>query len=545
MHIQRSILALAYLQFRIIVNWIRRSLRSIVVWVLALGALVVFLSTQVFAGSSGGSNGPSGGGDISSIYFEAGAVLIFLGTLLFAVWKGTGPPPRITQAEVIMILGSPIRTRIQFGWLIFRDMAALLGFITAFTLFSLVSSLVQAMTAGDTSLEEVFSSPAVTIWLIILIGGVTRFAVWVATEQVVARDPEGGHQLRAGIRTGMITLALIIAAWLIVPVLRASESGFRERADMFVYRVLDLAAWSPLTLPANILNDDASTWLALGGLILLTIALSGFGIYHARDFVEPIAITAERATDARGQSIDAGKDLHWASMGQLGKAPRMAVAVPPFGIGPWALLWNSLQRWARYEVAVAGTSLVVLAAIGVAAALGVRFGFIDKIWIWGIALSMPFFGSYNMFLDELRKPFIFMMPGAAWKRLLAAGATSVLDGTVGAAILVVIALTLRVLSFVDAVLILVAATALGFLIQAGIGLVQVVLPTWINKKLRTSLTFGINTLAAMPALSATIAGAIAGGKYTAYSAGVGTALITGVVVLALAVRLFDRMEMPG
>lgn len=545
MPVQRSILALAYLQLRIIINWIRRSMRSIIIWALLFGAFVFFLATQIFEGASQAGNGQADQGEVASIYFEAGAVLIFLGTLLFAVWKGTGAPPRITQAEVIMVLGSPIRARVQFAWLIFRDMAALVGFITAFTIFSLATSLGRAMTADDASLDEVFSSPAVTIWLIILIGGVTRFAVWVATEQIVARDPEGGHQLRAGIRTGIITIGVIVAGWLLIPVLRSSETGFQARVDQFAYRVLDLAAWSPLVFPANILNEDASTWIALGGLVLLIFAISAFAIYHARDFVEPIAITAERATDARGQSIDAGKDLHWSSMSQLGKAPRLSVTIPPFGSGPWALLWNSLTRWARYELAVAGVSMVVLIGVGVAAALAVRFGLIDSIWIWGIALSMPFFGSYNMFLDELRRPFIYMLPGAPWKRLLAAGATSVLDGTVGAAILAIVSLVLRVLPVVDGLMIIAVSTAIGFLIQAGIGLVQIILPTWLHKKLRTSLTFGINLFAMMPALAATIFGAIAGGKYAAVAAGVGVALLTGIVILALAVKLFDRLEMPG
>ncbi len=545
MHVQRSILALAYLQYRIIVNWIRRSLRSILIWGLIITGITFAIAARVFGGGGGGGESPPPPDTgFSQVYFEAGSVLMFLITVLFAVWKGTGPPPKITQAEVIMVLGSPIKARIQFAWLMFRDMAALVLFISTFTLFALASSIIDAMTAGESSLDGAFSSPAVAIWLIVLIGGATRFTTWVATEQVVARDPEGGHQLRNGIRAGVITIGAAVAGWLLVPTFRSNTSGVEARIDEFAYRVLDLASNTPLVLPANILSDHTATLPALGGMLLLLAIISGFGIYHAKDFVEPIAITAERSTDARGQSVDTGKDLHWSSMSQLGKAPRLSITIPPFGSGPWALLWNSMVRWARYEIAVAGVSILVLAGMGLGAAILARLEIIDPRWIWMLALSMPLFGSYNMFLDELRKPFIFMLPGPPWKRLLAAGATSVMDGTISAFLVALIALVLGVLPLIEAVMILVAATAIGFLIQAGIGLVQVILPTWLNKKLRTSLTFAINTLAIMPAAIATVIGVVAGGENVGYLAGVVTAVLSGIIVLGLAVKLFDRLEMP-
>lgn len=538
---QRHILALVYLQYRIAWNWVRRSARSIVMWGIAIIAGFFLLVSRVSVNDGNGR----GGNDVATMYVEAAAVLMLLATVIFSVWRGTGPPPRMTSADVVFVLGSPISTRVQYAWLMFREMAGLLGIITAVTLFALAGSLARAMTAGDVSLDDALSTPAIGIWLIILIGGVTRFAVWVSTEQVVAKDAWRGFRLRRVIRGAAAIAGAGLAAWLFIPVLRERHETIEARLEHGAERLLSLAAYPPMSWPPAILNDDTSTYVALTGLVGMALVITALGLYAARDFVEPIAINAERATDARGQSIDTGKDLHWSTMSQLGTAPRMKVSIRPFGSGAWALLWNSLTRWVRYEMSVAWVGILVLASMGLSVTILVRFDVLDVVWVWVLALSMPFFGSYNMFLDELRKPFIFMMPGAPWKRLVAAGTTSVMDGTISAAMLTVIAMAFRVLPIGHALLILLATTILGFLVQSGVGFVQIILPSWISRKLRTGLTFAINGLAMMPSATAFFLGLELAGWLVGALAAMVVALLTGVVVLALSVKLFDRLEMPA
>ena len=536
--------ALAYLQFRIARNWIRRSARSLVVWVLILGFAFLSVSGVLFGGGGEPRNG-DGEPSVPSILFEASAVLLLISTLAFAVWRGTGPPPRATAADIIFVLGSPIRARVQFAFLMFREVATLLSILTIVALLSLIGSLARAFTDSDASIEGAFSTPTVGIWLIVLIGGITRLAVWVATEQVIVRDAKLGHRLRLAIRGAVVVIAAALLAFVFVPVVTQEHEDYRSMADQAAERVMQLAAFPPLSLPPMIYSDDGPTLLVLGGLLLFSAIIAGLGLVFARDFNEPIAIMAERLTDARGQSNDSGNDLQWSTLSQLGTAPRLRFSIKPFGRGPWALFWSSLVRWARYQMSVAWLSVLTLVGMAVIVTVLVQQDVISTFWIWGLALSMPIFSSYNMFLDELRKPYLFMTPGAPWKRLVAAGATSVIDGVIASAMLAVIAVLTRALPAGEAILLLVAAATLGLLIQASVGLVQVVLPSWLNRKVRTSLTFGANVVAMLPAATAFVAGLVASGALTGYTAAVVTALITAAVVLSLSVLLFDRLEMPG
>ena len=535
--------ALFYLQRRVMLNWLRRSSRSVIAWVLVLGVAFFSISGALFAGDSRPLE-ENGEGGIPGLYFEASAVLLFVSTLIFAVWRGTGPPPRATAADVVFVLCSPIRSRVQFAYLMFREVGALLSVITIVALMSLIGPLIRVFTTSDATLEGAFGSPTIGIWMIILIGGVTRLAVWVATEQVVVIDARRGHNLRLGIRGLMVLTIAGVLAFVALPVARSDHEGLRAIADHAAERLMLLASVPPLSLPPLIYSDDGSTFLGLGALLLTGLLITGAGLLAAKDFVEPVAVMAERQTDARGQSIDSGNDIQWSTMSQLGSAPRLRFSIPAFGQGPWALFWASLVRWARYQMAVAWVSVLTLVGFGVTVAVLVRLDIISPYWIWVLVLSMPLFSSYSMFLDELRKPFLFMMPGPAWKRLVAAGGTSVLDGLTGSLVLIIIVIAIQALPVVEALALLLVAFVVGFLIQATVGMVQVVLPSWLNRKIRTTLTFTLNIVTMLPAVTAFILGLALSGELAGFVAGVAVALITASIVMLVSVLLFDRLEMP-
>jgi hypothetical protein len=535
--------ALLYLQRRVMLNWLRRSSRSIVVWVLVLGVAFFSISGALLAGDSRPpeENGETG---VPGLYFEASAVLLFISTLIFAIWRGTGLPPRATAADVVFVLCSPIRSRVQFAYLMFREVGAMLSIISIVALMSLIGPLIRVFTTSDATLEGAFGSPTIGIWLIILIGGVTRLAVWVATEQVVVVDAKRGHNLRLGIRGLMALTVAGVLAFVALPVARGDHEGLRAIADHAAERLTLLAEVPPLSFPSMIYSDDGSTFLGLGALLLTGLLITGAGLLAAKDFAEPVAIMAERQTDARGQSVDTGNDIQWSTMSQIGTRPRMRFSIPAFGQGPWALFWASLVRWARYQMAVAWISVLTLFGLGVTVAVLVRIDVISHYWIWVLVLSMPLFSSYSMFLDELRKPFLFMMPGPAWKRLVAAGGTSVLDGLSGSIVLVIIVIAIRARPVPEALALLLVALVIGFLVQATVGMVQVILPSWLNRKVRTTLTFSLNILTVLPAVTAFILGLALSGEVAGFVAGVTTAMITASIVLLVSVLLFDRLEMP-
>lgn len=535
--------ALLYLQFFVAKNWLRRSLRSIIVWALVIGVAFFSITGAFLGGDAEPPGGESGGAP--SIIFESLAVMLFLFTIGFAIWRGTGPPPKATAADVIFVLCSPIRARVQFAYLMFRDVAATLSILTIVAALSLVGPVVEALTSSASTLEGAFQSPTVGIWLIILIGGVTRLSVWVATEQVIVRDARLGHQVRWLVRGGLALTLAGIAVFVALPVIREGHETIRAMSEHAADRLMLVANVPPMSFAAMIYADDGSPFLALGALFVTALVIAGAGLLFARDFAEPIVIMAERTTDTRGQSIESGNDLQWSTISQLGAPARLRVSIHPFGSGPWAMFWCSLVRWVRYQMSVAWFSLVTLVLMAGGITVMVRLGILSTYWVWGFALSMPIFSSYNMFLDELRKPFLFMTPGAPWKRLVAAGITSVMDGMLASATLVVIVVATRAMSVGEAMLVLLASLLLGFLIQASVGLVQILLPSWLNRKIRTTLTFGLNAISLVPVGTAFIIGAVMSSLLTGFVVASLTALATAAILLTLSVVFFDRLEMPN
>jgi hypothetical protein len=526
------------------INWVKRSSRSVITWLLLGGAAFLFISGVLLDGDTEMPE-DNGNGTIPAAYFQASGVLLFLTTVVIAVWRGTGKPPRATAADVVFILSSPISTRLQFGYLMFREIAATLSILTLVVILSMLGPLIRAVTTDPDALLDVFASPTIGIWLIILTGGSARFAVWVSTEQIVVRDALGGHRIRQLIRGVIAATGVGILAFIFVPVIQAAHGDWIEFADDAANRVIILATVPPLSWASTLFGGEGPTAVALIGLAALAALITSAALLAARDFAEPIAVTAERQTDARGQAIEAGSDLQWSTMSQIGAAPRLRFSVRPFGRGPWALFWSSLTRWVRYQFAVAWISMIVLLGFGVTVAFLIRFDIIPFFWAWILVLSMPFFGSYNLFLDELRKPFLFLTPGPAWKRLVAAGAISVLDSFISSVVLVLILIGTRARPLLESLTLLVFAAALAFLIQASVGLVQVVLPSWFSRKVRTGLTFAMNLMALLPAVTTVLVGLALVGPAAGAIAGVLVAFLTAIIILIVSVFFFDRLEMPG
>lgn len=543
--IGQGVRALLYLQVRTGINWLKRSTRSAIVWLLVIGATGSFLAGLLAEGSELPSSVPADEPVVPDDYFQAGVLVLFIVVALLGLWRGTGKPPRATLADVVFVLGSPLSSRLKFAFLMAREIGGTLLLIVVFAAASLFSTLIVAAGTGDIGARFVNNRLTLVMLVILLAGEFVRMLTWIATEQVVARDAVRGFWIRRGLRLGTAAVGMVLLALLVVPVARENYADWRAVADAVVDRVLGLSWLPPLSWAIDAFSDTGSLIVPVAGLIALVTTLGVASLWLARDFTESIAVTAERQTDARGQATESGADLQWAAMSQLGTSRRIGITLPPFGSGSWALLWSSLTRWIRYQVSVAWISGVALIVIGGGGALLVRLDIVSHYWAWGLILTTPLFGSYYIFLDELRRPFIFLTPGPAWSRLVASGATSILDGFSSSLVTATVIAATGARPVGEAFGLAAGALGIGIVTQSAVSLVQIVLPSWLGRRIRTGLTFTASTVAAIPPAIAFFSGLLTSGLAAGLIAGIGVSLVWGLILLALCVWFFDRLEMPG
>jgi hypothetical protein len=459
--------------------------------------------------------------------------------VLIGLWRGTSTTPAASLADVVVLMGSPISSRLQFAVLMLRSSlvnALVIG------LWALVTASGAVLSLGD---AWVSTRVMYAVGSIVLLSEILRYAVWVGSEQVMARSPRAGGRLRFLIKVSVLGLGTGMGVVLLGPLLTGSNREWRVALDQLVDRAELIAAVPPMLFSASVLTPGGASLLSALALAGLIVAFAGLAIYWARDFVEPISVTAEHKTDPRGQMLETGSDVQWAALAQFGASPRLKYSLPLFGSGPWALLWGSGNRWIRYQVSAVSITLATLGVFGVLTAIGVRLGFIPVEVAWGVALMFPFFGSVNMFMDELRRQFIFMIPGSSWERLAAGAITSVLDGLVASLVVVGILLVIGSIPLTHAAGLLLLGLAIALLGQACLALIQILLPFWVGQRIRVTATFGLTGIAFLPALLTLIGLYVSVGPVTGLLVSAVVTLITGVIALAVAAYLFDRVEFSG
>jgi hypothetical protein len=529
--------AVLYLQRRIIFNWLRRTMRSPFFWL--IGAFILFVVvSQIGAVITGPDESPMGINP-DPTYFNAIAAITLFVAILIGFWRGTTNTPGASLADVVLLMRSPVSRRLQFGLLMARPSltnALIIG------LWSVAAGggIILGIDDEWMSLRLVFS-----VMIVILLSELLRNAVWVGTEQVVARSPESGNRLRFLIRGTVLMIATAAGATIAWPVTQQSAGDWQDVLTLLIERGESLATVPPMSFAASVFNPEGQSVLGALALMALTAGVVVLALYWARDFTEPVAVMAERKTDPRGQMLEAGSDVQWAALAQFGVSPRLRTTVTPFGRGPWALLWGGLTRWVRYQIAAAWITVFVLGLFGVLAGIAVRLGLVPVVLAWAIALMFPFFGSVNMFLDELRRQFIFLIPGTTWQKITAGAIPSVLDGLVASLVAIVAMTALGAIPVSHAFGLACIGFAISLLGQACLAFVQVLLPFWTGQRIRVSLTFFATAVAFIPGLLALSLLTIAGNPFTGMIVSAAITVIIGLIVLAIAATRFDQIEYSG
>ncbi len=529
--------AVWYLQKRIIANWLRRSIRSPFFWLMVV--FVGFLVISQIAAAIDGPEPSEFAENLDAAYLGTISAIVLLAGILIGLWRGTTNTPGASLADVVILMSSPISPRLSYALLIGRS-SVVNGLVLSFWSMAASSGILFGLPDAWIALRVTFS-----VLIVVLLSEFLRYAVWVGTEQVVASASERGRRLRRMIKIVTLAIGAAAAARLFWPLVGGQAEDWRAAIDILFERGEVLASIPPLSLGASVLMPGGLSLPSALGLVALTAGVAGLALYWARDFIEPIAVNAERKTDPRGQILESGSDVQWAALSQYGVSPRVRTSVQPFGSGAGALLWGSLTRWVRYQIAAAWITTFILGLFGLLAAVGVRLDLVPIELAWAVVLIFPFFGSVNMFMDELRRQFIFLIPGSSWAKLTAGALTSVLDGVFSGFVVIGVMTALGAIPLAQSGGLLVLSLAIALLGQASLALVQIILPFWVGQRARVSATFGATGLAFVPGLLTLIGFYIAVGPVAGMLAAAAVTLVVGAVLMVIAGLLFDRIEFSG
>lgn len=529
--------AIFYLQRQLVIGWFRRSMRSPFFWIFAV-VIAVVLFAQI-GGALAGSSTDSGMSWLDDTALSALAAIAILASILIGLWRGTSATPVASLADVVVLMGSPISARLQFTLLMARPI------VTNAFVFGIWTVIALGGVAADTGDPWISLRVFTAVFILVLLSEIVRFAVWTSTEQVVVRSLQNGMRSRTGIKALCLALIAAVAVRLLQPVVAGDVSGWRDALDVVTTRAEELTAYPPISMAADIVTPGGSTLMSVAGLFLICVVIGALTLLLATDFVEPVGMTAERKTDPRGHMTEAGSDIQWATLSQVGVSPRFGLSIPPFGKGAWAILWAGLVRWVRYQFAALWVTLASLAVLAVIVGGAVRLDFIEPEVAWFAALFMPFFGSVNMFVDEMRKPFLFLTPGSAVIRLIAAAIPSVLDGISATVLVAAILAAIGAVPIAQAIGLVVLGTAISLLAQASVALVQLVVPYWVGYRIRVTLTTLVTLVTFQPALVALVVFYIAIGPVFALLLSSFAAAAAGLVIFAIGAFQFDRIEFSG
>lgn len=548
--------ALALLEWRRWVNALKRIARSpglLVLYALTLTGMAVFL----LRGMAGGAPAPGRGLSMPVEAIAAG----YVGTsLLVGTYAATRTAPwAFEAADGTWLFVTPVPPATVALWQLVRR--AVTGFLSSLPMVVLIAAL-----AAGSGEARVYG-----VRFVLLAAALTLAGTWSAGIQAVVwlfavgPGPEEAARRAGRIRSAVVVVGAVAAAWLLQPVFEVlagadvpGEFGQAARAALepALQRLEAAGRIPPFSWLASLVRPSVAPELdpgvvgaALAGSVSVTALLIFVACLLARDYYEPALQAVSRQADVmRSVQETKGAEVSGVAAQWLG-IRRATVRVPPFGRGPWALLWAQTLRCLRIELASLKVVIPLMIVLGAVIGLLVRRAGVP---LWG-ALVLPglaaLAGGGSYFLEELRRPYLFTIPGAQWKRLFAASAVPWFDGALSLTLMHGVAMAVGGVPLAPALAAWVYLLTLMAASQAGAMVAFTWLPGWAGTMAREGLRFYLAGAAMLPGLVPVAWAAFAsqGLASAAWVAGFATAsaanLAAAAALFALAVRRFGRLEM--
>ncbi|MBE3584232.1 MAG: hypothetical protein IMX01_08990 [Limnochordaceae bacterium] len=562
----RAIWQLQWWQSR---NRLRKLLRS-PGWLIFYAVMGVgFVTLVVYSARTSISHPPAAGATMGRLPFTLPVAISLWAVVatLMAVQQGTKRPPVTFElGDVNLLLPTPLPPRLVFAAQFLRR---LLG--------HLLQALPSLVWVGYLLIRVSYRIPLgglvglfLSFFLIQVWADAVESVVWMA---LYRQQPERAAARAGWVRNAVLVITIVALAWALTPLLPSVENPAAPRLTALSERLDTIAAippfgWFGELVPATpgpvssgsggLAASRPAAALALVGLI---VAASGLAVFLANEYYEPALAQTEVQRQvlaaARGQSGTAATttmDTQGTALAILGgrATDRLAsIQVQPFGQGAWAIAWEQLLRYLRFERATIVYALAFVALFGGVLGAIVRGAGLPPAWAWSIPLLLSLLNLSTGYLgEEFRRPEIYLIPDPTIVRLLAASLVSWWDtSSTGSLMLWLAALVASagtptfgsvMAGTLAAWVLLLTLTWLTL----GAGLLSMILvPPWLPGMTRVLLSFLILLPALIPSLAVCLIVAWQLGSIPAgfLAAALPTALLAAIL-FAVAARFFDRLE---
>lgn len=361
--------------------------------------ILAVLALSVVGGNSGDSDPERVVRDISELTAGLNALLIFMFSTTFYSALGTGGGI-FKMADVNLLFPSPLSKRgVLFFALIQQIGASML--IGVFILFQY------------TILHSTYNLNAWGMVLIFMVYSLTIFLSQSCATLLYTFISDSDRKKKNAKRIYLLLMALLIA-WVGYSLL--SGGGFSLEAavsagNSLPVKCFPLAGWVGAFAGALLSGQllAAGAWLALCAVVF-ALAVWAFSA-SGREYYEDVIATAESVQET----------LNSASEGVVPEAGPRHIKVKKAGIGRGmgasVVFWKHLLENRRSSKLFVGPSCVVMAVIAAAIAY---FGGKDSLFtVFGMTAYMQLFTvSMGRFSREMTKPYIYLMPESAMKKLI-------------------------------------------------------------------------------------------------------------------------------
>ncbi|BAS25951.1 putative ABC exporter domain-containing protein [Limnochorda pilosa] len=541
----RDLRALAVLELRRERNRLVRLLHR-PAWLLFYAAVALGVAAVFLRGPGGDGQPPvPGDGGFVSGGLAALWILLSVGQRLWAAAQRS--PFTLSSADASLLLPSPISSRhlliFQLARTAIQRLVTQLPFLVLWVV--LLESAGHSLGRAGVGWFYAF------IILMGLWGDGTHAVVWLALEhQPQPRAARARRALKGFLAAGAATGV----GWLLAPVVTALLSGAPAGAggvmSLLLERAHGLATVPPVSWAAAFLGaalgQGNGVWAATVAGAGVLVGLWAVAAALADDYYEPLVLQGEQDARIHQAASTWNVDTQSVAVEHLGLPGRLRQvrALPPMGQGAWALFWQQANRWLRLELASWWMSLLGLAVLGGVLGALVRAG-TASLWLWVVPPALALFSApWGYLSEELRRPYLYLIPDAAWKRLVAASLVSSLDLFLSYGVMLGVAVGIAGAGAASLAGGLLVLLAVAWLTQGSLALASVGVPPWLGRATRMVIQSVLVLVGLIPGVAAAWV-ALALGAASAAAAGVGflTTSAVGAGLFAAAAALFHRAEL--
>lgn len=446
-------------------------------------------------------------------------------------------PGGYTSADVNFLFVSPINQRTVYAWSMLRAIGSSLYITLLVILYLPLISVVTGLHMDASRL--VYTILAVIF--VSLLSSALNFFIYSLSHRFGI-----GRAVKKTIRA--ITFAIL--AYLVFAALSADNALQAVLSAMNgpVFSNIPVIGWAKTLIMAPFVSS--AVWLLpmLIALIAVTVLIIVLSVYYAVDYYEEATALAEWKAVVANGNTEAIREAVNKEAAKKQKKKAKNINLSWKAKGPWAFVWKqALANKRASRFVILSWDQIFLLAIGIFFGVASDNGFSDAaafavmyaIMYTSIMGTMPIGLNY-----ELRKQYIYMLPGKPMYKILAVNMLTCVKAAVKGMAFVVPMWIILKLNVNQALSIWLFVTSADIMAVFSSIAVNIAMPSYDTKNvLQNYMRMGVQLLFMLPAMLLAVIGAIITNTVGGFYIFAASSTVEVFLLLAISGTLFKRLEM--